>query len=58
MLHPYLAYFTWSCETLYYRNTARRYNPEDLELSIHRRESLKSRIFILTFQRLISVLCL
>jgi hypothetical protein len=27
-----------------YRNTTRRHNPEDLDLNLHRRENLKSRI--------------
>jgi len=29
-----------------YHNTTRRYNPEDLDLKHHRRESLKTRTYI------------
>jgi hypothetical protein len=35
----------WTSETLVsHYNTTRRYNPEDLDMSLHRRENLKSRI--------------
>jgi len=32
-----------------YHNTTRRHNPEDLDLNIHSRENLKSRIVIVFF---------
>jgi hypothetical protein len=35
----------WTSETLvYYHNTTGRHNPEELDLNLHRRENLKSRI--------------
>jgi hypothetical protein len=35
----------WSSETLVsYRDTTRLHTPEDLDLNLHRREDLKSRI--------------
>jgi hypothetical protein len=35
----------WTSETfVYYHNTTRRYNPEELDLKHDRRESLKTRI--------------